>query len=157
MHHNQQEEKLVANTLDSVATSPELPVKEKQTTEPVLDSFCPNRNQKSKRLVAWFKLIKNNQEVVFVLNGQKAKTLKALIENGEKGCTALEISKTFALRLSEYIRALRSDGLAGGCNLNIVTNKEPNPVGWHGRYILCDRVEIVSFPSNQNLEVSNDS
>ncbi len=156
MHHNQQEEKLVANTLDSVATSPELPVKEKQTTEPVLDSVFPNRNQKSKRLVLWFKLIKNDQEVVFVLKGQKAKTLKALIENGDKGCTALEISKTFALRLSEYIRALRSDGLAGGCNLNIITNKETNPVGWHGRYILCDNVKIVNSPSNENFEVSND-
>ena len=155
MHHNQQEEKLVANTLDSVATSPELPVK-KQTTEPVLDSVCPNRNQKSKRLVLWFKLIKNDQEVVFVLKGQKAKTLKALIENGKKGCTALEISKTFALRLSEYIRALRSDGLAGGYNLSITTNKEPNPVGWHGRYILCDNVKIVNSPSNENFEVSND-
>jgi hypothetical protein len=156
MHHNQQEEKLVANTLDSVATSPELPVKEKQTTEPVLDSVFPNRNQKSKRLVLWFKLIKNGQEVIFVLKGQKAKTLKALIENGDKGCTALEISKTFALRLSEYIRALRSDGLAGGCNLNIITNKETNPVGWHGRYILCDNVKIVNSPSNENFEVSND-
>ncbi len=114
-------------------------------------------NQKSKRLVVCFKLTKNGQEVVFVLKGQKAKTLKALIENGEKGCTALEISKTFALRLSEYVRALRSDGLAGGYNLNIITGKEPNPVGWHGRYVLNDMVEIVNLPSNQNLEVGNDS
>jgi hypothetical protein len=121
-----------------------------------LESNSCGCNQKSKRLVVWFKLIKNDQEVVFVLKGQKAKTLKALIENGDKGCTALEISKTFALRLSEYIRALRSDGLAGGCNLNIITNKETNPVGWHGRYILCDNVKIVNSPSNENFEVSND-
>lgn len=97
-----------------------------------------------------FKLTKNNQEVVFVLKGQKAKTLKALIENGEKGCIALEISKTFALRLSEYIRALRRDCLCGGYNLNIITHKEPNPTGWHGRYVLTDKVEIL--PNKPNNE-----
>lgn len=100
-------------------------------------------NQKTKRLVLWFRLTKNDQEVVFVLKGQKAKTLKALIENGHKGCTALEISKTFALRLSEYIRALRHDNLCGGHNLNITTNKELNPTGWHGRYLLNDDVELL--------------
>ncbi len=105
-------------------------------------------NQKSKRLVVCFKLIKNDQEVVFVLKGQKAKTLKALIENGEKGCTALEISKTFALRLSEYIRALRHDCLCGGYNLNIITRKELNPTGWNGVYFLTDKVEILPNKPN---------
>lgn len=95
-----------------------------------------------------FKLTKNNQEVVFVLKGQKAKTLKALVEEGRKGCTALEISKTFALRLSEYIRALRRDCLCGGYNLNIITNKELNPTGWHGRYVLTDKVEILPNKPN---------
>ncbi len=147
MHLNQQEEKLVANTLDSVATSPELPIKEKQTTNLILGSTSYNSNQKSKNLVVCFKLTKNDQEVVFSLKGQKAKTLKALIENGEKGCTALEISKTFALRLSEYIRALRSDGLAGGYNLEIITIKEQNDCSWHGRYVLIDKVEIL--PNNE--------
>jgi hypothetical protein len=109
-----------------------------------------NCNQKPKKLLGYFKLTKNDQEIVFVLKGQKAKTLKSLVENGEKGCTALEICKTFALRLSEYIRALRSDGLAGGFNLNIITNKELNPVGWHGRYVLTDKVEILlNKPSDQ--------
>jgi len=148
--------KLVANTLDSLATSPGLPIKEKQITEVILDSACSNRNQKPKTQIVDFKLTKNDQEVVFVLKGQKAKTLKALIENGNKGCTALEISKTFALRLSEYIRALRHDCLCGGYNPSIITNKEPNPTGWHGRYTLCDSVEIANLPSNINLEVKND-
>ncbi len=142
MHPNQQKEKLVADTLNSAATSLKSLVS-KQATDMILDSVCLNRNQKSKRLVVWFKLIKNDQEVVFVLKGQKAKTLKALIENGKKGCTALEISKTFALRLSEYIRALRHDCLCGSYNLDIITNKEPNPTGWHGRYVLTDKVEIL--------------
>lgn len=144
-HH--QKEKLVADTLDSAATSPKSLVS-KQATDMILDSVCLNRNQKSKRLVVWFKLIKNDQEVVFVLKGQKAKTLKALIENGEKGCTALDISKTFALRLSEYIRALRRDYLCGGYNLNIITHKEQNPTGWHGRYVLTDTVEILPNKPN---------
>jgi hypothetical protein len=100
-------------------------------------------NQKSKKLVAHFKLIKNGQEVVFILKGQKAKALKDLIENGNNGCTALEISKTFALRLSEYIRALRRDSLANGYNLNIITKRESNPISWHGRYILIDKVKVL--------------
>lgn len=121
-----------------------------------LEFSSTNSNPKSRKLAACFKLTKNGREVVFVLNGQKAKTLKALVENGAKGCTALEISKTFALRLSEYVRALRHDELCGGYNLDIAIKKEVNPAGWHGRYILCDRVEIVSLPSNQNLEAAND-
>jgi hypothetical protein len=108
-----------------------------------LKSSRLNCKQKPKKLLGYFKLTRNDEEIVFVLKGQKAKTLKSLVENGEKGCTALEICKTFALRLSEYIRALRSDGLAGGFNLNIITNKEFNPVGWHGRYVLTDTVEIL--------------
>jgi hypothetical protein len=105
------------------------------------DSSC--RNQKSKLLAADFKLIKNNQEIVFQLRGQKAKTLKCLVEHKEDGCNALEIAKTFALRLSEYIRALRRDGLAGGHNLDIVTNRELHAGGWHGKYLLRDQVELL--------------
>lgn len=102
-----------------------------------------NCNQKPKTTIADFKLIKNNQEIVFQLRGQKAKTLKCLVEHKEDGCNALEIANTFALRLSEYIRALRRDGLAGGHNLDIITNRELHVGGWHGKYVLRDRVEIV--------------
>lgn len=102
-----------------------------------------NSNNGNQKVTVAFKLTKNNQEVFFILRGHKAKTLKALIENGETGCTALDISKTFALRLSEYIRALRRDYLCGGYNLNIITHKEQNPTGWHGRYVLTDKVEIL--------------
>lgn len=149
MHLNSS--KLVAETFEGVQLlAPISPAKKEGARSVTLGRPLLNGNQKSKRLVLWFKLIKNDQEVVFVLKGQKAKTLKALIENGEKGCTALEISKTFALRLSEYIRALRGDGLAGGYNLNIITGKEPNPVGWHGRYVLTDKVEILlNKPNDQ--------
>ena len=134
--------KLVANTLDSLATSPKSLIS-KQANGIILDSAYLNRNQKPKTPIADFKLIKNNQEIVFRLRGQKAKTLKCLVEHKEAGCNALEIAKTFALRLSEYIRALRRDGLAGGHNLNIVTNKEFHVGGWHGKYVLRDQVELL--------------
>ena len=100
-------------------------------------------NQKPKAQIADFKLIKNDQEIVFRLRGQKAKTLKCLVEHKEAGCNALEIAKTFALRLSEYIRALRRDGLAGGHNLDIITKRELHVGGWHGKYVLCDQVELL--------------
>ena len=100
-------------------------------------------NQKPKTQIADFKLIKNDQEIVFRLRGQKAKTLKCLVEHKEAGCNALEIAKTFALRLSEYIRALRRDGLAGGHNLDIITKRELHVGGWHGKYVLCDQVELL--------------
>ncbi len=102
-----------------------------------------NCNQKPKIPIADFKLIKNNQEIVFRLRGQKAKTLKCLVEHKEDGCNALEIANTFALRLSEYIRALRRDGLAGGHNLDITTTRELHVGGWHGKYVLRDQVELL--------------
>jgi hypothetical protein len=110
-----------------------------------------NRNQNSKMAMIDFRITKNDQEVVFKLKGQKAKTLKALIENGDDGCTALQIAKTFALRLSEYVRALRNDSLAGGYNLNIITKKELHDGGWHGKYVLCDQVEVVRDFSRSEL------
>lgn len=100
-------------------------------------------DQKPKTQIADFKLIKNDQEIIFRLRGQKAKTLKCLVEHKEAGCNALEIAKTFALRLSEYIRALRRDGLAGGHNLDIITNRELHVGGWHGKYVLRDQVELL--------------
>ena len=102
-----------------------------------------NSNQTTQIQVADFKLIKNNQEIVFRLRGQKAKTLKCLVEHKEDGCNALEIANTFALRLSEYIRALRRDGLAGGHNLDITTTRELHVGGWHGKYVLRDQVELL--------------
>lgn len=124
-------------------------------SEETVKEGSSNRNRKSNLPTFHFKLIKNNQEVVFSLKGQKARALRSLIENGDKGCTALEISQTFALRLSEYVRALRHDGLAGGYNLRIITKRENNPSGWHGRYSLLDEVIFLGKSSNHNLEVNN--
>jgi len=71
--------------------------------------------------------------------GQEARTLRALIEAGERGVTSLEIS-TWALRVSHYVFKLRRAGLL------IETRREPHegPVpGKHGRYFLRSHVAIV--------------
>jgi hypothetical protein len=71
--------------------------------------------------------------------GQEARTLRALVEAGERGVTSLEIS-TWALRTSHYIFKLRRAGLT------IETIREPHdgPVpGKHGRYVLRSRVCIL--------------
>ncbi|MDA9231292.1 hypothetical protein N9O56_01830 [Rickettsiales bacterium] len=119
-----------------------IPINKKQIIKMNIKYNTDNIN---KKLCKKFKLIKNDQEIIFKLKGQKAKTLKCLIESKSKGCTALDISRTFALRLSEYIRALRHDNLAGGFNLDIVMIREKNPTNWHGRYILNSKVELVEI------------
>lgn len=80
-----------------------------------------------------------------VVTGRYAQTLKALIDAGDKGTTALEIS-SWALRLSHYIDVLRKDDRF---HLNIETQLEPHEVdgmgaGRHARYFLRSRVQIVS-------------
>jgi len=108
--------------------------------EKTLKKTPSNRNQ---FLSVRFELILGDKAIPFILKGQKAKSLKYLVESGACGCTALDISKTFALRLSEYVRALRHDGLAGGHNLEIIMIREQNPISWHGRYILKSRVKVI--------------
>lgn len=73
----------------------------------------------------------------FSLTGQNARCLTALIESGNRGITALEMS-SWALRLAAYVHILRSEYL-----LEIETITEPHPGGHHGRYILRDEVEII--------------
>lgn len=131
-----------ADTLDGKAIASQNPFNKNQSDKAIINNNSFNCNNK---LYAKFKLIKNDQEIIFKLKGQKAKTLKCLIESKSKGCTALDISRTFALRLSEYIRALRHDNLAGGFNLDIVMIREKNPTNWHGRYILNSKVELVEI------------
>ena len=70
--------------------------------------------------------------------GQSARTLRALIEYGPFGLTALEMS-SWALRLSQYIFTLRRDH-----GLDIEMVREQHVGGWHGRYVLHSQVRIVS-------------
>lgn len=74
--------------------------------------------------------------------GQAARTLLHAIQAqaDNKGFTSLEIS-TWALRLSHYIYLLRNDGLT----ITMEREDHDGPVGdgWHGRYRLKNRVEII--------------
>ena len=80
-----------------------------------------------------------------VATGRYAQTLKALIDAGDKGVTALEIS-SWALRLSHYIDVLRKDSRY---LLNIHTELEEHEfqgmgAGRHARYRILDRVELIN-------------
>ena len=71
--------------------------------------------------------------------GQEARTLRALIEAGDRGVTSLEIS-SWALRTSHYVFKLRGAGLV----IEMVRERHDGPVpGHHGRYRLLSRVSIV--------------
>jgi hypothetical protein len=70
--------------------------------------------------------------------GQTARALLALVEQGERGITALEMG-TWALRLGAYVHILRKIGIA------IETIHETHNVlgDWHGRYVLRCTVQIL--------------
>jgi hypothetical protein len=71
------------------------------------------------------------------LTGKTALTMEALIHAEQKGITALEMS-SWALRLAAYVHRLRTDyGMA------IETLHELHVDGWHGRYVLQSRVQIM--------------
>lgn len=73
----------------------------------------------------------------FTVRGQEAKALDALVKAGPKGVTALECG-AWAFRLAAYCHALKHDH-----GLNIVTERERHPGGWHGRHVLLDQVTII--------------
>lgn len=110
----------------------------------MLNNYSLNNN---KKLTAKFSLNKNSQEKVFVLNGRECQTLIALVEAGQKGITALEIS-CWALRLAAYVFRLKRD-----LSLNIITTVEPHNGGNHGRYILQDNVKVLEVFDPKNQEV----
>ena len=73
------------------------------------------------------------------VEGQEARTLAALHDAGSVGITALEVS-TWALRLAHYVMKLKRHGLA----IDMVREKHSGPVpGWHGRYVLRTRIELL--------------
>ena len=75
--------------------------------------------------------------LAFTVKGQTAKALRALVEAGVAGVTALEVA-TWALRLAAYVHDLRKrHGLA------IETLREGHEGGWHGRYVLRAAVRLV--------------
>lgn len=72
----------------------------------------------------------------FIVVGQTAKALLALIRAGGTGITALE-AETWAFRLAAYVHVLRHQ-----FGLNIHMEHETHDGGWHGRYVLRSPVSI---------------
>ena len=70
------------------------------------------------------------------LSKRLAQTIRALVEKGTVGITALEMS-TWALRLGAYIHILRRT-----YGITILTVMEPHEDGKHGRYILQSNVTL---------------
>jgi hypothetical protein len=75
----------------------------------------------------------------FVVRGQTAKSLLALVKAGERGCSALEVS-SWALRFAAYCHELRKNH-----GLEIATLPENHDGGWHGRHVLRTPVEILAI------------
>jgi hypothetical protein len=73
----------------------------------------------------------------FIVRGQTAKALIALVNGGDDGVTALEAA-SWAYRFAAYCHDLkRNHGLA------IRTDREEHSGGWHGRHVLETPVRIV--------------
>jgi hypothetical protein len=71
----------------------------------------------------------------FLVSGQTAKALRALVLAGPHGVTALEVA-SWALRLAAYVFDLRARGLV------IEMIREEHEGGWHGRYVLHTAVRL---------------
>ena len=83
-------------------------------------------------------LLSERREIEVV--GRFAQTLRALVDAGPKGVTALDLS-SWAVRLSQYIHILRRKH-----SLNIETIEERHDgdyPGKHGRYLLRSNVQII--------------
>ena len=73
----------------------------------------------------------------FLVVGQVAKALLALVEAKARGRTALEVA-SWAYRFGAYIWTLRHEhGLA------IETEREDHEGGWHARYVLRTPVTVL--------------
>ncbi|MBU6167259.1 MAG: hypothetical protein KGQ52_14190 [Alphaproteobacteria bacterium] len=73
----------------------------------------------------------------FIVRGQTARALVALVQAGKAGVTALEVSN-WAYRLGAYVHRLRHEN-----GLAIVTEREAHDGGWHGRYVLRCPVTLL--------------
>src|SRR5262249_45339510 len=71
------------------------------------------------------------------VRGQTAKALIALANGGDRGVTAMEAA-SWAYRFAAYCFRLRTR-----YRLNIGTEREDPPGGWHGRHVLETPVRIL--------------
>lgn len=98
-----------------------------------------------KRLSVTFVVNRDGLDSIYEVQGQIARTLTALVDAGDEGQTAQEVS-SWAFRFGAYIHELRHR-----YGLEIQTIREEHPFGWHGRYVLQTpvrivRIETVSVP-----------
>ncbi|HAD86496.1 MAG TPA: hypothetical protein DCG48_03955 [Rhodospirillaceae bacterium] len=76
---------------------------------------------------------------IVVTGNRFCRTLRELVKVGPRGTTAAEMA-SWALRLAHYVHILKRN-----YGFHIDMKREPNSdgIGWHGRYFLRDRVQIV--------------
>lgn len=79
----------------------------------------------------------------FVVKGQTARSLLALVNAGAMGVTALEVS-CWAYRFAAYCHDLRHKH-----GLVIDTIRETHAGGWHGRHVLRSSVEITEVRGDE--------
>lgn len=79
----------------------------------------------------------------FIVKGQTAKSLRALVTAGSNGVTAMEVT-CWALRFSAYCWELRHKH-----GLVIDTLREDHDGGWHGRHVLRSPVTILEGTSDE--------
>lgn len=92
------------------------------------------------KLTVTVKALEGPRARTFEVKGrQTARALLALVEAGEDGVTALEVSG-WAYRFAAYCWELRHRH-----GLEIVTMAEKHSGGWHGRHVLRTPVEIISI------------
>ena len=92
-----------------------------------------------------FPLLSERREIE--VTGRFAQTLKALVEAGEKGVKALDLSN-WAVRLGHYIWVLRHK--RGLVIETIQERHEGEFPGKHGLYVLRSQVEIIDDLANRS-------
>ena len=92
----------------------------------------PPAHEKQKKLTVCF--VDVERGYVFCITGRQLRTLRALLDAGAKGITALDVS-SWAYRLASYIYDLRHKH-----GLEIQTIEEPHDGGFHARYVLISKV-----------------
>jgi hypothetical protein len=78
-------------------------------------------------------------DLIREVKGKEARTLLALLKAGERGVSVLD-ARRWALRLAAYIFELRGKGLVIETARERHSGRDP---GWHGRYTLRSKIELV--------------
>lgn len=81
------------------------------------------------------RVIRDDGGPSFIVQGQTAKAVRALVLAGSNGVTALEVN-SWAFRFAAYCHCLKRKGL------DIETRKEAHTGGWHGRHVLHTLVRL---------------